>query len=599
MQDKNIKETYQDLAEKFMVLSQKHKKILFSLSMLRLFVFIGGAVLAIAGFSFTPLAGVLSLIPGVVLFLYLLNRFDHHSCKREFFANLEAINRNEIKALSGDLSPFNDGSKWINPDHDFSNDVDVFGRDSLFHFLNRTVTGHGRAILAGWLSEPDNRSASVKSVQEAVGELSEKLEWRQEFLAHGTGKSLEDEDIGSLLAWLKDESWSLSSIYRKIVIWIFPLLTLVSLALLIAGLIPYPVFTLFFLVNLLITFGNIRNTGKIHNQITRKHAYLSSLNNLLLSFEREPFKAAILLEIKNSFSVGEFSAVSRIKKLTRIIELFDTRLNLMVGFVLNGLFLWDFHCIRQLDKWKAESRSLLPGWLSEIGKIDALISLSNFKFNNPDFQFPVLSESDSVLSAVKMGHPMINSDKRVCNDFTLEKAGKVIIITGANMAGKSTFLRTVAVNYILAMIGAPACAQSMTFLPLKLFTSMRTTDSLAHNESYFYAELKRLRTLKIRLEGGEKMLFILDEILKGTNSADKSNGSKMFMKKIIELGGTGLVATHDTSLGEMENDYPGNIINKCFEIEIDGEKVIFDYILRHGITRKMNAALLMRQMGIA
>jgi DNA mismatch repair ATPase MutS len=166
------------------------------------------------------------------------------------------------------------------------------------------------------------------------------------------------------------------------------------------------------------------------------------------------------------------------------------------------------------------------------------------------------------------------------------------------MAGKSTFLRTVAVNYILGMAGAPVCASGMKFLPVRLFTSMRTTDSLMNNESYFYAELKRLKLLKVRIENGESILFILDEILKGTNSADKSMGSKLFLKKLAELNATGLIATHDTSLGEMEREFPAGVLNKCFEIEIDGDRIKFDYILRDGITRKMNAALLMKQMGI-
>ena len=166
------------------------------------------------------------------------------------------------------------------------------------------------------------------------------------------------------------------------------------------------------------------------------------------------------------------------------------------------------------------------------------------------------------------------------------------------MAGKSTFLRTIAVNYILGMTGAPVCAAEMNFLPQKLFTSMRTTDSLSNNESYFYAELRRLKTLKSRIETVEPVLFILDEILKGTNSADKSLGSKLFLKRMVELGGKGLIATHDTSVGEMEKDYSGIIINKCFEIEIDGEIIKFDYKLQDGITSKMNAALLMKHMGI-
>jgi DNA mismatch repair ATPase MutS len=212
--------------------------------------------------------------------------------------------------------------------------------------------------------------------------------------------------------------------------------------------------------------------------------------------------------------------------------------------------------------------------------------------------YPDRSDNSDMFSAKNLGHQLIDESKRVCNDFTLGKNGTVCIISGANMAGKSTFLRTIAVNYILGMIGAPVCATEMTFIPLKLFTSMRTTDSLSDNESYFYAELRRLSTLKTRIEKGEPVFFILDEILKGTNSADKSTGSRLFLKRIVESGGTGLIATHDTSLGKMESDYPDVIINKCFEIEIDGENIKFDYKIQNGITQKMNAVFLMKQMGI-
>jgi len=233
-----------------------------------------------------------------------------------------------------------------------------------------------------------------------------------------------------------------------------------------------------------------------------------------------------------------------------------------------------------------------------VGQVDAYISLGNYAYNNPDFSFPIKSDNLIVFSAKKLGHQLIDENKRVCNDFILGKRGTVCIISGANMAGKSTFLRTVAVNYILAMAGAPVCASEMSFIPQRLFTSMRTLDSLSENESYFYAELKRLGMLKHRIEEGDPVFFILDEILKGTNSADKSTGSKLFLQRIIQNEGTGLIATHDTSLGNLESDWPGAIVNKCFEIEIDGENIRFDYKLQDGITQKMNAVFLMKQMGI-
>jgi hypothetical protein len=599
MQNQSLSERYALSAEANSFLAGKQKKILVVLSLLRLFVFAGGIGLSVAFFSYSTVAGIICLISVFALFLLLLNRYGIHAEKKDFYENLETINRNEIKALNGDLSPFNDGSKWISPDHDFSNDIDLFGNHSLFHFLNRTITGHGREILSKWLSEPSEIYREVKRRQEAVAELASKPGWRQEFMAYGIGKSLEKEDIEGLVDWLNSKSRFLPSRVWKSIIWSMPVLTLTSLGLLIAGYVSYSVFVIFFMINLLLVFSQIRNTGRVHVQVSKKYSFLSSFSRLLLTFEEEPFKSPVLSEIKEKVSAGDFSAVQRIKKLSNIIQSFDSRLNLFVGFVLNGLLLWDFHCILSLEKWRDGSKKFFPEWLGLIGDIDAFISLANFACNNPGYVYPEVSEEKTIFSASEMGHPLIKSDCRILNDLTISDNGKVFIITGANMAGKSTFLRTVAVNFILAMVGSPVCAKKLKFKPLKLFTSMRTTDSLTQNESYFYAELKRLKALKIRLEDGEQILFILDEILKGTNSVDKSNGSKLFMRKIVELGGTGLIATHDTSLGEMEIDFPGIILNKCFEIEIEGEKISFDYKLRDGITKKMNAALLMKQMGIA
>jgi DNA mismatch repair ATPase MutS len=302
--------------------------------------------------------------------------------------------------------------------------------------------------------------------------------------------------------------------------------------------------------------------------------------------------------MKLNISGDKVSAAVAVKKLGRLIQAFDSRNNQVVGVILNGLLLWDYQSISRLEKWKSENKTLFPLWLEMIGQVDAYISFGNYAFNNPDYVYPAKSENLNVFCAKNLGHQLIDENKRICNDFSLGEKGTICIISGANMAGKSTFLRTIAVNYILGMAGAPVCATEMKFMPGKLFTSMRTMDSLSGNESYFYAELKRLNMLKARIEKGEPVFFILDEILKGTNSADKSTGSKLFLQRISESGGTGLIATHDTSLGKIEADYPGVIINKCFEIEIDGENIKFDYKIRDGITQKMNAVFLMKQMGI-
>ncbi len=410
---------------------------------------------------------------------------------------------------------------------------------------------------------------------------------------------MNDKEINSLREWLAENDDFFSSPVMKIAPYVLPPVVLITLSLVIAGVLPYIIFLLLYVFNLFLIGLFLKKSNRIHAMVSRKQLFLSSFEQLVSSFEKEEFKSDLMAGIKEKLCAGQGSVASKIKELNNIISAFDNRLNLFVGLILNGFLLWDFQCIMKLEKWRRSAASGLPVWLILLGKSDGLNSLANFSFNNPEISFPEVVKNGPVLEVFGMSHPLLKKETRVCNDFSVGQLGQVFIITGANMAGKSTFLRTVAINMVLGMTGAPVCAEKMRFTPLKLFTSMRTVDSLSHNESYFYAELKRLKALKERLEKGEEIFFILDEILKGTNSTDKSLGSKQFLRRIIDLGGTGLIATHDISLGEMVTEYPGNVVNKCFEIEIDGENISFDYLLRDGITRKMNAAALMRQMGIA
>jgi hypothetical protein len=598
MKTDQIRDKYLKAASLFKLLVAKEERILLYLSALRFFSFTGGLALIWFGFSISLYAGILLIPVVVIIFLWLLKLYSDHSSKKEFLDNLAVINQNEAKAVSGDITSFEAGNSFIDPQHDFSNDVDLFGESSLFQYLNRTVTGYGREILSGWLSDPYSLTGELITRQEIIKELTGKEKWRHEFMALGMRKSFEKKDISALLEWLDEATVIQSSSIRKVLIYLLPLISIFSLILMLTGVVPYPFFTTLFLINLLYVVSGLKKTNKIHAVLSGKYSYLSSINGLLKSFDNESFNSKGLNDIKLQISGKIISADASVKKLGRLIQAFDSRMNLLVGFVLNGLLLWDYHCIYRLEKWRTEYKNHFPVWLEILGKVDAYISLGNYSYNNPDFTYPVISENGKVFSSRNLGHQLINESIRVCNDFELERPGSICIISGANMAGKSTFLRTVAVNYILGMTGAPVCANEMKFLPLKLITSIRTTDSLSKSESYFYAELKRLKMLKSRIEKGEPVLFILDEILKGTNSADKSLGSKLFIKRLVELKATGLVATHDTSVCNLESDYPDSIVNKCFEVEIDGEMISFDYKLQNGITLKMNAALLMKQMGI-
>jgi DNA mismatch repair ATPase MutS len=452
--------------------------------------------------------------------------------------------------------------------------------------------------MAGWLSDPYSLSVDLIARQAAIKELASKEKWRQEFMASGIKTPLEKNEISGLLKWIGEKAVINSSLFRKVLIVFLPALAALSLLMMIIGILPYTVFVFFFLINLCYVVTGLRRINEVHNALTKKYNFLSSMNGLLKAFENETFTSDVLNRIKMNISGEKESAATSVKKLGRLIRAFDSRNNQIVGVILNGLLLWDYQSIRRLEKWKSDYKNLFPVWLEMVGQVDAYISLSNYAFNNPDYTYPSVSGNSGFISSKNLGHQLIDESKRVCNDFSMEKEGTVCIITGANMAGKSTFLRTIAVNLIVGMIGAPVCATEMSFTPCRIFSSMRTMDSLSESESYFYAELKRLSILKSRIERGERVFFILDEILKGTNSADKSAGSKLFIQRLVESGGTGMIATHDTSLGKLESDYPDVINNKCFEIEIEGENIRFDYKLREGITQKMNAVFLMKQMGI-
>lgn len=592
------KTEYSNFAAKYRDQAEKERKVLLLISVFRLVVFVGGIILSCLAFTLSKYYGFVALILTLVIFIYLLMLYSRHLAKQQYLLNLELINQNEIKAGEGDFSIFPDGSSFIAKGHDFSYDTDIFGPGSLFQFLNRTCTGYGSEVLAGWLSDPYELRTVLKERQQTVAEIGLKIIWRQSFLATGINRNLDRNNILGMTKWLALGQKNKSSAVRRICLLALPSLACITLLLTVAGQVHYSIFVSIFLANLLIVFVNLKNTQSVHEELTGRYNFLLSLGSLIELIESEQFESTLIEKMKEDIKGSRLSAVKALKELSGIIRAFDSRLNIFVGFIFNGLFLWDLHCLRKLDGWKAAYGKKIPAWLDMLGQVDAFISLGNYAYNNPEFVYPLPSDDMTPFKARQLGHPLIDNSKRVCNDFVLPSKGMICIITGANMAGKSTFLRTVAVNMILAMVGAPVCAVEMKFLPTRLFTSMRTTDSLTSNESYFYAELKRLRQLQQMVLTGENILFILDEILKGTNSEDKSLGSRLFLNKIISLGGTGLIATHDTTLGRLEEEYPEVIINKCIEVEIDGEIIHFDYKLRDGIASKKNAVLLMKQMGI-
>ena len=594
---KNIKQVYTDNVIKYRNLLDKAGKKLLYLSLLRLCVFIAGIVLLVLLWRISQVAAIGAFIIAVIIFIFLLKKYSDQSFKKAFYDNLLQINEKEIRGLNDDHTCFDGGDEYIDPHHDFSHDIDLFGSDSLYQYLNRTCTGRGKYFLAEWLMSPSVLSDKIGERKEAIKELSGMVQWRHEFNAYGMMGITDATAINEFNTWLKEEPKYLNNRTYNLLRILMPVLTFILLVLTITDILHYSLFVMIFLLNLGIISVNLRKINNIHARVSKKHSMFKTLSHLVIHFEGRKFSSAYINDLQKVLSAGDELASLSIKKLSKIIQAFDSRLNMLMALPLNGFLLWDLQCINKLELWKKSASELLPQWFDNLGQADALCSLANYARNNEYYCYPVISDGNEYLSSTRLGHPLIPVYTRVSNDFTIRKKGEINIITGANMAGKSTFLRTVAINMVLAMTGAPVCADEFTFTPCNVYSSMRTTDSLSDRESYFYAELKRLRVLKERLENRENIFFLLDEILKGTNSEDKSKGSQVFIEKIIKYDATGIVATHDILLGRLENNFD-SVRNRCFEIEIEGDEVIFDYILRDGMTTKMNAAILMKQMGI-
>ncbi|MCK4699259.1 MAG: hypothetical protein KAT38_02955 [Bacteroidales bacterium] len=593
------KSFYFERGKKYEKLEAEFQKKLNRLVISRLIVFIGGVYLSYLSINYNLLAGLFILFLFLVVFLRLIIWHIRTADKKEHFSILKRINKDEESAMSGDWSEFEAGNEFVDTTHPFSYDLDLFGNGSLYQYINRTCTPEGRKTLGLWFISPLLKREDILEKQEALNILKERIEWRQEFQTEGVKNREMGEDKRNINEWVGSSSSFVGKPGYEIIRYLLPVLTISSVVLSAFSLIPSIIPALFVICQLTIIGFLLLNINRQHSLVSRRFEVLKTYSRIFSLIENENFGSSYLDNKQSLLRNGSSLAGDELKALANIIRAFDTRLNMLAGVIMNALFLWDIHCMIKLEKWRNHNKKLIPVWFEVIGEFDALNSLAGFAFNNPDYPFPeVADKSEPVMKLDGAGHPLIEYEKRVKNSFEIASQGKLTIITGANMAGKSTFLRTVGVNHLLALTGAPVCAEKAMFSVMGLFSSMRTTDSLRKNESYFYAELKRLKELKDRLINGEKLLFILDEILKGTNSEDKHKGSVKFLKKLIGLKSTGLIATHDKALGALENEFPEQIVNKCFEIVIDGKKIHFDYKLRNGITQKMNAELLMEQMGI-
>ncbi|NEW81658.1 MAG: hypothetical protein GZ094_04755 [Mariniphaga sp.] len=576
-------------------LSKKEKY----LPLMRFIFFTSSLVLIYNYLIFTNTTFIYLSAAALLAFVLLTLRDNVLKGKIERCDRLIQICRNEIKSMNGDYSPFETGDEYIDPDHSYSYDLDMFGKNSLFNCINRSVTIFGKNRLADYFKNSFDFKDHISMRQKSVDELAASIDFRQQSQLVFFGQKSVEKDQQEFREWLVSENTLLQNRFFNIVRFTMPVITIASIILSIMGLavVQFPITMI--ILQLLIVSMYGRKTMSVQALLTSKVGIISKYAQFLLLLEKHKFKSPFLVDLKSRLSHdGIETPGTIIRKLSKLLNWMDANLNIIAAVVLNGLFLFNLHLLAAAEKWKARYGNDIPRWFAITGEFDALSSLANFACNNPEYIYPEEAKEDYLLDASDLGHPLIPISECVTNSITITGWNQFCIITGANMSGKSTFLRTVGTNYILAMIGAPVFASKFIFFPIRLHSSIRTSDSLSRKESFFYAELKRLKGIISELESGQRTFILLDEILKGTNSKDKQAGSIALLEQLIKYESVGLIATHDLILGDLIKSYPKNISNLCFEIQIVDDEMSIDYKLQDGVCQNLNATFLMKKMGI-
>ncbi|MFZ1808669.1 MAG: hypothetical protein WAU36_15660 [Cyclobacteriaceae bacterium] len=533
-----------------------------------------------------------ALIPIIILFVFLVSWHGKIQARHDLYSKLEKLNQLELEVLENKYSEFNDGKAFVNPHHAYSYDLDLFGSGSLFQYLNRCGTAIGEKKLAEDLLMAQPTTDSIIKRQEAVKELAQDVEFRQWFWAQGHllhNSTMENE---GMFNWLKEPDVLLGKTLYKILLVLFPIISIALIGLTIYDTIYFPLLFLFGGVQWIFISFKSKEVTKAELALFHHKVLFDKYAQLMNKIADAKFTSSHLLEIQDEAK----DASVRIKKFSQLVNAFEARKNDIASMFGNSLYLYDLQCLYRLEKWRSINKLMVKGWLDKLAEVDALNSLGTFHFNNPDNFFPILQD-DLGIQSDDMGHPLIASKGRVNNSFKMGPEN-IMLITGANMAGKSTFLRTAGVNLILALSGSSVCAKHFACPLISLHTSMRATDSLVDHQSYFYAELSQLKGIMEEVRSGKPMLVLLDEILRGTNSKDKQEGSIGLLNQFVSHDVLLMLASHDVVLGELEKKFPTSIRNYCFESEIENNELTFDYTLHQGVANKANATFLMQQMGI-
>lgn len=576
---------------------QQVKKQIFRISMLRLALFIAGIAGLYFFFNQTTLLIICICLTFLPLFI-LVKIHNRFFIRKEWLETQARIIQEELQALSGDYSSFEDGKEYVNPEHPYSFDLDIFGRRSLFQSINRTCTFFGKNRLAKWLQNHLHEKTSIEKRQEMVREISEHTLFREQFRVAGLVHHGQSSDGEKIQAWSQSPAQYLHAGWVKAFIWGVPVINSLLLITSLAGWTSFSWLGLSFGIFLVLSFGIIKRATYIQETYGKQLKSLNGYARLIALAKAENWKSAGMQELMERFNLNGQSPIQALQQLSKELDRLDLRNNQFLYVLLEGSIFFQLQEIVRIERWKVRYGQHISEWLETVGELDALCSLGTFAYNHPQYTYPELTEKPFCFLATQMGHPLMPASQCVKNDATIPSRPFFLIITGANMAGKSTYMRTIGVNYLLACIGAPVCCERLKLYPNQLITSLRTSDSLSDNESYFFAELKRLKRIIDLLNQGQQLFIILDEILKGTNSMDKQKGSFDLIRQFMQLKANGIIATHDLLLGSLIKQFPEEIRNYCFEADIKENELTFSYKLREGVAQNMNACFLMKKMGI-
>ncbi len=573
------------------------KKRILHISLLRIVFFLAGITAVIALFH----AGTGVLIGAVCCtflpFLALIKLHNRFFARKEWLETQEQINRNELKGLEGDFSGFDEGKEFVNPEHPYSFDLDLFGRNSLFQAINRTCTHIGKQTLARWMQEHLTQKELIELRQQGVRDMSERNEFREEFRITGLVNHGKTSDVEEIRRWSESPSNLLHATWVKLTLWGVPLINIALLAGGLTGICSISWFGLMFMLFVIISFA-VKKATFVQQTYGEKLKTLNSYAKLIALARQQVWKSAEVQQLIEQLNIDGHSPAEALMQLSKELDRLDLRNNQLLYVILEGSIFFQLRQVVRIERWKERYGHHLMQWLETVGELDALCSLGTFAYNHPDYSYPSISDKPFQFIATAMGHPLMPAEQCVKNDALIPSRPFFLIITGANMAGKSTYLRTIGVNYLLACIGCPVCCKQLTLYPAQLITSLHTSDSLTDNESYFFAELKRLKRIIDLLNEGHELFIILDEILKGTNSADKQKGSLDLIRQFMHLQTNGIIATHDLLLGTLAEQFPDKIRNYYFEADIKENELSFSYKLREGVAQNMNACFLMKKMGI-